>query len=124
MEIDYAERVARGARLLDEKWPNWRQEADANRVNIASSYDCMTAQFAQWVTGDEEATFNDGQSRLGLDDTTYAQHGFNANPDEADSDDTQEAHYNHGIATLNALWRDLIVQHQYAPAPRQEGDAA
>ena len=125
-DIDYAQRVARGAALLDSRWPNWRDQVDLGRLDIASAHDCMTAQFAQWTTDDGFADFSDGKNSLGLSTAGYLGHGFNADQDESAEvgSDERAAHYSNGIAALNALWRDLIVQHRYSPEPRQEGDAA
>lgn len=113
-EIDYAERVARGAALLDKEWPEWRDVVDLGRLDIAEPFHCMTAQFAQNITGSPMADYGTGKMRLNLDAFEYEAHGFNAHAADPIDD------YNAGIAKLNELWRDLIVQHRYAPEPRPD----
>lgn len=122
-EINYAERVARGAALLDEKWPEWRDEVDLGRLDIEKPYNCMTAQYAQHVIGSRHVNFSAGRQLLELGRDAYAEYGFNAFS-EFDDEDFGDGAYAEGIAILNDLWRDLIVQHRYAPEPRPESETS
>jgi len=124
-EIDYAQRVARGAALMDEKWPTWKDDVELDRLDIADPQACMTAQFAQITRQDSDLNYSHGKEALGLDDKSYAAYGFNADPREVRGGyDAKHDHYQAGINTLNTLWRDLIVQHRYSPDPRPEADVA
>lgn len=109
-EIDYAARVQRGAALLDEKWPTWAQDIDLDRLDIQDGAACMTAQYAQQTT--PGATWYTGQTMLGLSELAYELHGFNA-----DGCSVGGAEDGPGYATLNRLWRDLIVQRREAAQP-------
>lgn len=103
--IDYAARVARGIALMDEKWPNWATEIDLDRLDIASGVNCMTAQYAQ--KDGSRRSYLTGQCLLGLDDSAYEAHGFNA---ESLSAGETEEYDRDGYATLNALWRAEILR--------------
>jgi hypothetical protein len=103
--IDYAARVARGIALMDEKWPNWVAEIDLDRLDIASGVNCVTAQYAQ--KDGSRRSYLTGQSLLGLDDSAYEAHGFNA---EGQSTGETEEYDPDGYATLNALWRAEILR--------------
>lgn len=59
-------RVARGAALLDLRWPGWRSEIDLDRFHIGHSQDCVLGQ----LYGD----YAGGLRILGL--TLGIEHGF------------------------------------------------
>lgn len=44
--------IRRGATLLDEKWPGWREGVDVNTLNMWSMDLCVLAQlFGDWTEG-------------------------------------------------------------------------
>lgn len=115
-EIDYAARVQRGAALLDEKWPTWATDVDLEILDIRNGYHCMTAQYDAHKGG--EGYWGDGMERLGiLEFEDYAAHGFNG--DYIYDEDGDFAGVTPGAyATLNAIWRSLILQRRSAaPSP-------
>lgn len=111
-EIDYAARVRRGIALMDEKWPAWATEIDLEKLDIWSSYNCATAQYAKHMGA--ESYYAEGQFLLDLTDREYTDHGFNAELDE--SGDAAQEDYK----PLTALWKAEIerrrAQGQDAPA--------
>lgn len=93
-----AERVERGAALLDEKRPGWVQVIDLDRLDIWSCTDCIGGQ----LDGGYDATMD----LLGIGHTEEARaHGF----------DGHGLSYGDGeYEALNAAWRDLIRQRRLA----------
>lgn len=116
-DIDYAARVARGVALMDKKWPNWATEIDVDRLDINSSWDCVTAQYAQ--RRDADFSWLDGMDMLGLDRVSYREHGFNGEEDPEGGIVPPAAY-----AALNGLWRAEIerrrAQAEQAPAEPEE----
>jgi hypothetical protein len=112
-DIDYAERVQRGIALLDEKWPAWATEIDLETLDIESSYDCATAQYAERMG--EERYYTAGQGLLNLTAGEYIAHGFNLEADAETGEVAQERY-----EPLTALWKAEIerrrAQGQDAPA--------
>lgn len=115
-EIDYAARVARGAALLDERWPSWATDIDLDTLDIQEGAACMTAQYAQSLNLAplrDNTAYEDGQNALGLDNEQYELHGFNADRAADASVQTDMDGYD----TLNRLWRDLITERRAAAQP-------
>jgi hypothetical protein len=72
-----AERVARGARLLDERGPaDWRDRVDARTLKMSSGYGCVLGQLYGEL-GSDSSGFKIGLGQLGLNDRKGAtEHGF------------------------------------------------
>lgn len=113
-DIDYAARVARGIALMDEKWPGWATEIDLETLNIADGSCCVTAQYAKHREG--RSSYMLGQDLLGLSDSAYEAHGFNAEGQSTRVLPCSDGDYD----TLNGLWKAEIerrrAQGQDAPA--------
>ncbi len=45
--IRHERRVARGAAMLDDRWPGWRDLIDWDRLDVASVDDCILGQLAE-----------------------------------------------------------------------------
>lgn len=60
--------VARGAALLDDRMPGWRDEIDTVRLNLGNSCDCVLGE----LLGD----YDRGLKLLGLDHRGAVRHGF------------------------------------------------
>ena len=89
-----AERVERGAALLDERIPGWWKHIDLSRLDVASGCDCVAGQLPGGYVKVADDLFGPG--------VTYdseADHGFEA---EGFGTDTAE------FAELTVAWRDLI----------------
>jgi hypothetical protein len=90
--MSVAERVERGAALLDEKRPGWWREIDLDALDIRSGCDCIAGQLGGYsetileLLPDEEG-----------DEEGEIAHGFDA---EASPE----------FAPLTEAWRDLIQQ--------------
>ena len=94
-----AERVQRGAELLDEKRPGWWREIDLERLDVSSTCNCIGGQVAGVPYG-----FTVAMEALGLDgEEAFVAHGFES--DINLSDRLFRAEY----AALTAAWRDLIA---------------
>lgn len=94
------ERIERGAALLDERRPGWEAEIDLDRLNLASSTDCVLGQLwgsREWVG------YTRGLKVLRLGDYNYTPnaklHGFTLGLDSNAVD----------YRRLTYLWHDLIV---------------
>ena len=97
-----AERVARGAALLDEKMPGWAERIDLNVLNLASSCRCVLGQLHPNLEAPDDA-YLDGLSHLGVSTTDDSGYGF----DTSDEDD--------GVyERLTAAWRELIESRRAA----------
>lgn len=118
-DIDYAARVARGIALMDKEWPNWATEIDLEKLDIAQGDVCMTAQYAEHQGSG--ANYYAGQRLLGLSDSAYEAHGFNA---EGQSTGEAQGHDQPAYDALNGLWRAEILrrraQAEQAPAEPEE----
>lgn len=100
-----AERIARGAALLDEKVPGWPDKVDLDKLDLGSCSKCMVGQ----LTGTDYEksggkTYSDGIAELGLewgteDDTN---HGFDRGYNEDGS------YYSY--PDLTAAWRAYILE--------------
>ena len=94
-----AERVQRGAELLDEKRPGWWREIDLSRLDVSSTCNCVGSQVAGVPHG-----FTVAMEALELDgEEAFVAHGFES--DTNLSDRLFRAEY----AALTAAWRDLIT---------------
>lgn len=107
-----ADRVARGAELLDQAYVNrdvaWWDQVDLDTLDMYSPTDCVIAQtvgrFPQprpcWCggaecTADTTGDYGDGMTILGLPFAESADYGFTPDP--------------HGGAILRDAWRELIL---------------
>jgi hypothetical protein len=96
---EYAERVARGAQLLDEKVPDWPVKVGP-QPNTASGTNCVSVR----ATGSAE--WEQSAGKLGLDIDAYTAHGFRVeDEDYEDASGTERDPYD----VLNRLWRAEIV---------------
>jgi hypothetical protein len=87
--VSIAERVERGAALLDAKRPGWWRDIGLGRLDIKSSCDCIAGQLGDYARTVEA---------LGLYEyDAEAAHGFEAE----ESQDEYPA--------LTEAWRDLIL---------------
>lgn len=93
-----AERVERGAALLDEKRPGWLDVIDVARLDIGSSCNCVGGQVGRAL---HLGTFVDVMGDLGLLVTEEAAYGF--------EHDTEA-----GYEDLTTAWRSLILARRAA----------
>jgi hypothetical protein len=92
-----AERVARGAALLDETVPGWDQRIDLDLLDVDCCERCILGQlFASQATAwPVSRGFGAGTVALGIDDTEIEELGF---------DDTSMT-----VAEVTAEWRRVIT---------------
>jgi hypothetical protein len=101
-----AERVARGAALLDEKMPGWIERVNVEWLDIASCYFCVLGQVlddgTRASTDDLDSPYSAGIKALDIDREYHGTvwHGFDG------------IH----IDALNAAWRRLVADRQAALA--------
>src|SRR5258708_40306755 len=91
-----AERVARGAALLDEKMPGWAEHIDLDTLNLASSCRCVLGQLHPNLEAPDDA-YLDGLNHLDVSTTDDSGYGF----DTSDEDDDE-------YERLTTTWRELI----------------
>jgi hypothetical protein len=93
MSTTIAERVAKGAALLDEKIPGWADRIDLHRFYIGSTCDCVLGQL-------HDGSYTDGMYALTRD---TEDHGFmwTASPADAGAEEAE-------IAELETEWRRVI----------------
>lgn len=112
-EIDYAERTARGAALLDAWNPDWPTLIDLSRLNVGCPWNCVLSQTAgayeegqrnEFVLG----SYAKGMNTLGIDPEGSSECGFVLLGDdyrlEYDGDSTSPVY-----ARLTEAWRTLIT---------------
>jgi hypothetical protein len=94
-----AERVARGAALLDEREPGWWQRIDLSKLDLASTCRCVLGQL--WIDmaieDDEEDPYNMALRDLSLYHGRDEDLGF-------DREDGEQ------YPPLTAAWRELIEE--------------
>ena len=91
-----AERVARGAQLLDRERPGWAYKIDLARLDLADDCHCVIGQL--WGGKAADYPWSAGTSALGLDKVRQQAHGFETDPGLAY--EGRMAAY----AELTALW--------------------
>ena len=96
-----AERIERGAALLDEKRPGWWQQIDLATLNIREPCNCIGGQLGGGGLLAFGATMTD-LGLLGDDEVTAC--GFDA------IDYLKYADFEREHESLTAAWRDLIVK--------------
>jgi hypothetical protein len=114
-------RVKRGARWLDEHWPDWWREVDLSTLNLASSCDCVLGQLGRdytavanhfsLVLSEDERDLVDGfnlfeqwvMPNLGLDDVDMQNFGFEYAPWEGVT-----------YENLQEAWADAITERRLA----------
>jgi hypothetical protein len=91
----YAERIQRGAALLDEKAPGWRQRVDLDRLEMSECTTCVLGQ----LDGRGERPWWPIVERFGLDFWVEedVKHGFAIDADTVDD-----------YSALTAEWRQYI----------------
>lgn len=109
-----AERVTRGAEVLDEINPSWRKDIDVARLNIASPFSCVLGQafglYAHGLAAVEDYLFETGSlpestRENDVDDLVAGSHGFNLYMDEEDDD----------RFTFDALWAEWMRELGHDP---------
>jgi hypothetical protein len=97
-----AERVAKGAALLDDKKPGWAERIDLGKLQMHSCYECILGQlFAADHLTDAHTPFGVGIRALLLadDDDVPSAYGFDG----------------HDADALNAEWEHVITERRSAP---------
>jgi hypothetical protein len=95
-----AERVARGAALLDEKQPGWWQRIYPDIIDIDSCERCVLGQVYEAEDGNDYG-YSTGLTALGIDlGGPEHDHGFDCDWDEQED--------------LTAAWRELIESRRAA----------
>ena len=121
-------RVAKGAALIDEKYPQLWFDIDTDVLSIASGAFCMTAQTyklygnlekdaAFWIKGAEMYGLTAENSYDYMEITDYILHGFNAESGpqtESDDDLWDDYSYNHATNILSDLWLAEIEKRRNA----------
>jgi hypothetical protein len=99
------QRVARGAALLDEKLPGWHERIDLDRLDLASSCDCVLGQeFADHSDAKADVDpYAVGLDKLDLWGFEAAEDGFESYS-EHDDDEADADH-----AALTAEWKRVIL---------------
>lgn len=105
---DIHERVGRGAALQDEKRPGWWRLIDLDRLDVASSCDC--------VAGQQPGGYDRTMNALGIERSAEAAScGFQA---YAPGLDLADLEYGRIIAeeydALTGAWRELITRRRDA----------
>jgi hypothetical protein len=97
--IDEArERVARGAALLDEKEPGWRQKVNPELLEMRSECGCIIGQAL------DDPVYARGLLRLGIDEEDEdSRHGFDVSPGEGWS-------WHASYELLQQAWLELLVK--------------
>ena len=95
-----AERLKRGAALLDAKRPGWWREIDLGRLDIESACNCIIGQLGSYME-----TARSLGLYISLDDWL---HGFEGGE----------------YPELTDAWRDLIQQRRLAQCPEPAGVSA
>jgi hypothetical protein len=94
-----AERVARGAALLDEREPGWWQRIDLSKLDLASTCRCVLGQ----LNTDRDGPYprwSDILDRFGVQLRNEFSHGFNVGGEGTEAK----------FANLTAAWRELIEE--------------
>lgn len=121
-------RVAKGAALIDEKYPQLWFDIDTDTLSIASGTSCMTAQTyklygnlekdaAFWIKGAEMYGLTAENPDNYREITDYILHGFNAESGpqtESDDDVWDDYSYNHTTNILSDLWLAEIEKRRNA----------
>lgn len=76
------ERVRRGAILLEEAWPTWRDEIDLDELNLSDMYNCVLGQVYGSFTAGTRALNIDSKGR-----DHEASYGFEVSRAEAEEDE-------------------------------------
>jgi hypothetical protein len=93
-----AERVARGAALLDEREPGWWQRIDLDRLDLGSPCRCVLGQLITDKDPQPPSLWIEILGWFGIRSRSDVSHGFNTYGPGTD------AQYRH----LTAAWRNLI----------------
>jgi hypothetical protein len=99
-----AERVTKGAALLDEREPGWWQRINLDTLDLWSPCKCVLGQLATHLGDDWE--WHTIVAQFGLRPWTDADHGFNA-----DGVQTKEQY-----DALTAEWKRVITERREAGA--------
>jgi hypothetical protein len=93
-----AERVARGAALLDEREPGWWERIDLGRLDLSSPCRCVLGQLNTDLDRPYFPKWTDILERFGVGLRDEFTHGFNVGGGGTDAQ----------FANLTAAWRELI----------------
>lgn len=105
-----AERVERGAALLDEKRPGWWQEIDLGTLDIRSTCGCILGQIGSLLGDDGYLTrFSTGLDAVRLEVPQARDYGFEWDVDYGDATESEiDRLIDAECARLTEAWRDLI----------------
>ena len=107
---DIAERVERGAALLDEKQPGWLDIIDLDLLDISSRCGCVIGQLAGLTkASDRGLAYDAAARRLGVGYSTDIPPGFEAPSTREFGRDRLPA-IAAEYAGLTEAWRDLITR--------------
>lgn len=111
MTIDYDARVAVGAALLDERFPNWEADVELGDLDQASPQFCVAAQIV--CDSDNVTAYAGAMAELGIKDYPQAcAHGFamlGAESERRRVDLGIDATVTEIYAPLTDAWRRLIT---------------
>jgi len=97
---DIAERVERGAALLDGQHPGWYRRIDLARLDLKDGCNCVVGQLGQ-VSRDDGERYLEEVAALGISDVKgEVAHGFEAEWPARIRDDYEP---------LTQAWRELIT---------------
>jgi hypothetical protein len=103
-----AERAARGAALLDQRWPGWADAIDPRRLDLASAEDDVLGQlYGSFDEGLGELVMLDANPGAWADSDWAPTYGFDL-PAEIGSDQEPA-----GYADLIRCWRSEIARRQH-----------
>jgi hypothetical protein len=100
-------RVARGARLLDSRYPEWWRRVQSYRIDTHSVRDCVLGQLvrARVIRPVEPGTrWQDTLEALGIDTVGGIDHGFDAFTTHTTTS------YERQCATLDIYWRQEVYR--------------
>lgn len=105
------ERVARGARFLDEKWPGWKGYVDPEKLDLTSMYDCVLGQLApnlpELAREESVYDFGDVLRFLGKDSYWAEEYGFAA---ACGDDGSEECACRAGSLALKEEWLKVFAE--------------
>lgn len=92
--------VERGAKLLDERHPDWVGEVNLDDLEMDSIFQCILGQiYGSFAAGMEELF---GEDDLNIHDQLAFEHGFDA--------DWVDEHDYHRFQELHAAWEEEIEE--------------
>jgi hypothetical protein len=103
----YAERIERGAALLDERAPGWRQRIDLEKLELSS---CTTCVLGQVAGSTDPWGWREVRLGFGLDYSAAEDHGFSLTDSEylAIADDIEDVNDVRAYRSLTDAWKQYI----------------